>query len=205
MGTRGFITFVVDGEEKTSYQQFDSYPDGVGLTVLRFLRNDVCANPTNVHRLVNAARALRVVTEADEVTPADVEALKLWTNGNVSKRLEPGELPDWYQLTRESQGNPGEILRCGVLLDAAEFPRDSLFAEWGYVIDLDEHDLEVYVGFQTKPHNVGRFADREPLNGEPDYEHRTTVYYPVKRIAAWPLDELPTDDEFIAATTRGED
>lgn len=30
MGTRGFITFVIDGVEKTAYNHFDSYPSNWG-------------------------------------------------------------------------------------------------------------------------------------------------------------------------------
>lgn len=213
MGTRGFITFVVDGVEKTAYQQFDSYPAGLGLTVLEWLRDEVhLNNPTNRTRLWRAAHDLRVVegaerlTKATPVTPADVERLAEWTDLNVDQGrrvVESGEkLPTWYQLLRGTQGLPGEILRAGVVENAAKFPRDSLFAEWGYVIDLDDNDLEVYQGFQEEPHSVGRFAARGPVNDEPAFQHRSSVYYPCKRVAAWPLDELPTNDEFIAAAQR---
>jgi hypothetical protein len=154
--------------------------------------------------LTRAVRTLRLVREKEPVTLADVERLAPWTETYVSRRLEPGELPDWYQLTRRTQGDPAEIIACGYVLDAAEFPRDSLFAEWGYVIDLDEGDLEVYVGFQTVPHDVGRFAARGSLKDTPGYEYRSTEYFPCRRIAAWPLAELPTYVEFEAACLRGE-
>lgn len=38
MGTRGIMGFVVDGQEKLTYNHYDSYPDGLGLDVLRWLR-----------------------------------------------------------------------------------------------------------------------------------------------------------------------
>lgn len=209
MGTRGFLSFVYNGVEKTTYQQFDSYPSGVGIDVLEYLRRQLeptdedCqdATPEAVYEaalgeLKTMVERLRVVKDGvDNVTPADIAALAPWTDFNVSKRMEPDDLPEWYQLTRRAQGQPGEILASGYLCDASDFPRDSLWAEWGYVIDLDDGDLEVYKGFQTEPHDVGRFADREPMESLSG-----TVYYPVKRIAAWPLDELPTNEDFVLST-----
>ena len=39
MGTRGLVTFVTkDGVVKSAYNQYDSYPEGVGTTVLSFVR-----------------------------------------------------------------------------------------------------------------------------------------------------------------------
>lgn len=205
MGTRGFITFVVGGVEKTTYNQFDSYPEGLGISVLSTLREEILnGNPTNRLRLIQRARELRVVDESVEPSPLDIEALELWTDRYVDSRDIHGNertTPSWHQLLRHTQGSIDDILAAGYMLDAADFPRDSLFAEWGYVIDLDDEDLEVYEGFQTEPHDVGRFAARGPVNGEPGYENRVSVYQPCKRIAAWPLDELPTNAEFIAAAT----
>lgn len=222
MGTRGFITFVADGQEKTQYNQFDSYPEGVGVAVLHFLHEALMppagdlesASLVSVHEvmraeLLAAVRALRVVTEETPITVADLEALERWTDMGVGRKVKPevlealraGEkvpahehgMPQWYQLVRRAQGDPSEILCCGVILHDPTFPQDSLWAEWGYVIDLDDGDLEVYLGFQTARHDVGRFADRDPV---------TDGYFPVRRIAAWPLDELPTHDEFVAACNR---
>lgn len=201
MGTRGFITFVADGEEKTTYQQFDSYPSGVGLTVLYQLRDIIATHNEAVARLRTDVRNLRVVTEKVPPTPEQFDDLREWLDHNVNRYDENGvarETPSWYQLLRKTQGDPREILAAGYLLDASDFPADSLFAEWGYVIDLDDGDLEVYTGFQKTPHDVGRFA-KMPLHQYPS----GSMYYPVKRIAAWPLDELPTDQEFVAACQRG--
>lgn len=42
-------------------------------------------------------------------------------------------------------------------------PGRLLYAEWGYVIDLDGDGwFEVHRGMQTKPHRLGRFSDMEP-------------------------------------------
>lgn len=189
MGTRGFIGFVVDGTEKIVYNHFDSYPSGLGVEVLSWLRDEV----VEVNEVRELASALRVVTDNDIPSPEDIDRLKAYYNPGVGR---PAESPTWYQLLRETQGNPGAILEAGVIEDASGFPADSLFAEWGYVVDLDEYRFEVYEGFQQSPHTKGRFASSS---------RQHSSYYPVALVGYWPLDSLPTDAEFIATVDPVED
>lgn len=67
MSTRGFISFVIDGQEKTTYNHSDSYPDWLGVRVLAALKGE-CVTP-------DAVRALRVVTEDTPPAAADIERL----------------------------------------------------------------------------------------------------------------------------------
>ena len=88
------------------------------------------------------------------------------------------------------------MLAAGVIEDAGDFPADSLFAEWGYVIDLDGDGMfEVYEGFQKSPHDKGRFAGME----------RDGDYYPVALRARWPLANLPDEASFLEATKDGDE
>jgi hypothetical protein len=187
MGTRGFITFAVDGQNKTAYNHFDSYPDGLGVEVLRFLRD---ASHAAVRK---QAQALRVVTDKDKPTAEDVAHLQPWTDMGVGNQ----STDDWYCLLRETQGDPAAMLEAGVIEDASGFPANSLFAEWGYVIDLDgDGRFEVYEGFQHSPHNRGRFAG---MTGGSD------GYAPVALRAAWPLAQLPSEAEFLSATESSDE
>lgn len=182
MSTRGFIGFVVDGTEKITYNHFDSYPAGLGADVLNWLRK---AHHGGARRL---AAELRVVDEdSSQPTAADIEKFRGYANTRVGSQ----EIDDWYVLLRETQGNPGAILDAGVMLDGSSLPTDSLFAEWGYIVDFDTDVLEAYKGFQAAPHKGGRFADRPP-------HHGASGYYPVRLVASWPLAELPTAEDFIA-------
>lgn len=191
MGTRGITGFVVDDEEKIGYQQYDSYPDGVGLTVLQFLRD------VDHDWMLEAARNLSVVSQdIDEVTPEDIERLRPFADTLVST----GQPTEWYVLLRRTQGDPGAMLEAGVVENSAEFASDSLFCEWGYIIDLDEGVLEVYKGFQQEPHAKGRFHDRFHSPS-----HRRDSYQPIKLVASWPLNDLPSDEEFIATTDPREE
>lgn len=190
MGTRGFVGFAVDGTEKIAYNHFDSYPSGLGLAVLSWARE--IAGDLRLEDAKRHVRALRVVEADSAPTEDDVNQLRPFYNPNVGG---PSERPTWYQLLRETQGDPDTILRAGVIEDASEFPQDSLFAEWGYVVDLDELRLEVYEGFQEEPHVSGRFSTRAGRDG----------YHPVKLARYWRLDALPTNAEFITALEPTED
>lgn len=195
MSTRGFITFVIDGTEKTTYNHSDSYPDGLGVQVLKALKSE-WVTP-------DAVRALRVVTEDTPPTPADIERLSRYgwsaARHGGGADLRPGQ--QWYDLLHETQGDIPAILKAGVIEDASGFPADSLFAEWGYVIDLDSLRFEVYRGFQRSPHTAGRFAGLEPE------QHGGGIgpYYPVALVASWPLFELPDETAFLKALEKDDE
>lgn len=191
MGTRGFLGFVVDGVEKITYNHSDSYPEGLGADTLTWLS----AASKDLETLRAQASAMRVVTRDEEPTQDDVDRLAPWTNLSVGER----STDSWYCLLRETQGNPAAMLRAGYIEDASDFPVDSLFAEWGYVVDLDANTFEVYQGFQKQAHDKGRFASRRF-----DRERETT-YYPVALLASWPLDSLPTTEDFYSAVDPDRD
>jgi hypothetical protein len=186
MGTRGFIGFVIDGNEKIAYNHWDSYPGGLGVDVLEWLRKE------HAGHIRRKAAELRVVDPNSKPTAEDVERLRGYTNTNVGTQ----QLDDWYVLLRETQGNPAAMLDAGVIEDGSGFPLDSLFAEYGYLVDLDENRFEAYRGFQNAEHEKGRFAGR---SGARD------GYYPCALVASWPLDELPSNDNFEAAFGTDED
>lgn len=182
MSTRGFVGFVVDGAEKIAYNHFDSYPSALGADVLEWLTK------AHLGGAQRQASALRVVDPQSAPTAEDVERLHGYANTNVGTQ----RIDEWYVLLRETQGNPAAMLDAGVIEDAHEFPLDSLFAEWGYLVDFDARTFETYRGFQDEAHDKGRFANRTG-------EHMSNGYHPVALIASWPLDALPTKDEFMAA------
>jgi hypothetical protein len=186
MGTRGFVGFIADGTEKIAYNHFDSYPSGLGVDVLSWLRTA----GQDVEALREQVRALRVVDPNSQPTAEDIERLRPFADLGVGRQT----VDDWYSLLRDTQGKPAAMLRAGAIEDASGFPLDSLFAEWGYVIDVDAQTFEVYVGFQSAPHDKGRFASRPPYKPE---HQRSTDYYPVALVGSWPLGELPDEKTFV--------
>lgn len=67
--------------------------------------------------------------------------------------------------------------------DSQSFILDSLFCEYGYIINLDEKVLEFYEGFQTKPDINNRYG-RECLGTLSG----TNKYYPCRMVFSIPLD-----------------
>ena len=182
MGTRGAFGFHVNGVDKVGYNQFDSYPSGKGVEVLAFLRKTL-ESPSVEAGVKALAADLKVVSGKKKPTPAQRNALKKWSNTDVST----GKLVEWYVLLRETHGDLAKTLACGYIEDHKSFLTDSLFCEWGWVINFDTRTLEVYSGFQKGP-NKGRFAATKPNDGG---------YYPVGLVAEFPFDALPGDDEFV--------
>ena len=215
MGTRGFVGFCAEGNETIVYNQFDSYPSGIGLDVLEFARTVNTWEVSDPWEVVKN-QAARLIHVSDDVPPTEEDVITLapWTNLNVSTR----STDDWYCLTRETHGNPGAILACGYADHAPEWPYDSLFCEWGYLLDLDFYKLEVYQGFQTQNHTEGRFGQRHSValdihnEGTENYladlvpvKLFQNEYRPVKLIASYPVTELPTREEFLALEKQEED
>lgn len=183
MSTRGIIGVVIDGVEKITYNHSDSYPTWLGVHTLKWLRD------ADLQAVADQARALRVVSEDEKPTAEDIAALAPWTNLSVST----GKTDEWYCLLRGSQGILAEILACGYLEDGVSFAADSLFCEWGYVLDLDRAVFQVYQGFQHAPHDKGRFAGTKVKTSATG-----DTYYPIALIAEWSLERLPSEEEMAA-------
>lgn len=178
MGTRHLIAVQLDGQYRIAqYGQWDGYPSGQGDTVLKFLES--WERPLFEDKL----RA------ASFLTDEDVAAL--------NKRIKEEKIDDWTRRWPELCRDAGaEILRLveksefGIKLkNSIGFAAESLFCEYGYVIDLDTNKLEVFKGFQKDalPEN-DRFAKAVP----DDTTYKAEGYFPIRMVASYPLDKLPT-------------
>jgi len=178
MGTRGALGVRLDGKDKVTYQQFDSYYSGVGQDTVDTLKEILADAKKGLPWLVKKAQSLKLVTEEKAPTAKQIEKLIKYHNSDVST----GEKTEWYSLLRDTQGKIGEILECGFAIDNSDFLKESLWCEYAYIVNLDTNELEVYEGFQ-KQVGVGRYAKLERPEGED--------YHPVTLKATFPLDNLP--------------
>jgi hypothetical protein len=210
VGTRGAFGVIIGEQEKIGYNQFDSYPQGFGIENLRWLRE------ADLIEVRQRAEAVQVVDNDRKPTPDEVAALQQVTDLGVSEQ----STDDWYCLTRHTHGSIEAMLECGFILDSHTFPLDGLFCEWAYIVDLDRNVFEVYEGFQTSLPTKGRWAGRPTAeedavnyeehlkwcaeNGRDPWQHEVSEYKAVTLIASWPLDALPSDEEFLAQTQETE-
>lgn len=177
MGTRNLTYVKIDKTPKVAqYGQWDGYPSGRGIEILKFLRDQM-----NRPKMEERLRALSWI-DGDEVyenpeyknayqfdRDCGSDILELIQNGSLSKR---GETKYWI---------------VDKLINVSSFAADSLFCEWAYVVDFDENTFEIYRGFVKEPHTGERFSDMEGQDG----------YYPVKLRKTYDLNSLPSNEEFL--------
>lgn len=187
MGTRGCYGFRINASDKVTYNHFDSYPEGLGVTVVEFIRN------TSDDEMKEIAKKIELVSECNLPTPEQITICK--EAGLVNLDVNSGKEEDWYCLMREAQGDLSVYKKIPYMTDSKDFLADSLYCEWAYIINLDESVLEVYRGFNRNPVSTGRYA---PLIGS----KVSNQYYGVVLVCQIPLEQIRTisNDEFVKLT-----
>lgn len=177
MGTRGVVGFRVDKVDKITYNHFDSYPEELGRKVIQFLDS----HGRSIRKLKKLARNIKMVNEQDKPTFEQEVFCGKYLDYSVSEQSDD----DWYCLLRGAQGSLQAYCDVGYMVDSVYFIKDSLFCEYGYVINLDEKTLEFYVGFQTEPDRSrkNRYKTREPQDNSGKYWH-------CKLLARFPLESV---------------
>lgn len=179
MGTRGAYGFRIDGQDKITYNHFDSYPGVLGRDIVNHI--NTALDDWGKEVILERARSIELVEKDSTPSEDQIENLSKYADTRVST----GQLDEWYVLLRDMQGKLYDHLQAGLMIDGHDFMASSLFCEWAYIVNLDENTLEVYRGFQKEPHDLGRYSDMETDPGS-DYE-------PVALVADFPLWELDED------------
>ena len=182
MSTRGVVGFRYKRKDLLAYNHSDSYPSYLGNKVVHDLHDLL---QKGLKPLIRQVEALTIVTEEtprpDEKTQ---RRLRKYGNSGVGNSDEY-----WYRALRETQGDIKAILQSRFLLDSAATILDSLYCEWGYIVNLDDETLEIYKGGQTKPSRLGRYAKLRPSNG----------YYPCALVQVFEWTEIMNDVEAVCA------
>lgn len=142
MSTRGLIGFAFDGKRLFTYNHSDSYPDWLGLRMLRFART--LTDPNVAAATLAGLRSLTEVNELESPTPEQRAALGDRYHANVST----GQ--DWYAVLRETQGDPAAIITSGYIASIGRGP-ETFGGSWtdiafSYEVNLDERWLRCYQG-----------------------------------------------------------
>lgn len=193
MGTRNLVAVKFEGEYRIAqYGQWDGYPSGQGITVLKFLRSQM-----REQFLTNLLGCRWGTDEEIKATWKECGADDSgWAGVDVSKR----HTDRYPELGRDTGAGILKLVqeRPCMLQNSISFASESLFCEWAYVIDFDAMTLEVFKGFNHAPLPPGeRFSDA-PI--DPDNARRgvDSQYYPVKLVKAYDLNQpLPTPHAFV--------
>lgn len=182
MGTRHLIAAKVNGEYKLAqYGQWDGHPDGQGVDVLFFLRQN------SLEKLKSK------LIQCREISDESIAAI------HAQFGSEPGQ-KSWEKFAdlypQHSRDTGAKIL--GLIYDSIDgadlklninFAGDSLMCEWAYVIEFDANTFEVFKGF-----------NEIPLEKEERFYHIPCPRAKYKQVRLWlkySLDDLPTIDKFI--------
>lgn len=181
MGTSSITCIKIGGEYKIAQLGvMDGYPSGHGIQMLAFLRDTIMKDQKNIIRF----------------------QYSLNTRCSLTKDYKQDNIPDYGEdlLIRIFTALPLENLS---FENSFSFAYDSLFCEWGYVIDFDTWRFEVYAGWNKYPlDETERFYLQEdelrelfPLRGTD--ESITEFYYPIRLVMKYDLDKLPSAAEFL--------
>ena len=173
MGTRGLYGFRKNEQDKTSYNHFDSYPEGLGADVLKFIRNHSIEEMNEFYD--------RIIMVDQRSNPTDKQKENCIKSGLVNLSVSNQSENDWYCLLRNLQGELEKLYECEFhyMIDDSDFIKDSLFCEYAYIINLDTNVLEFYKGFQDVPQDGNRYGIE-----------KTDGYYPCKLEAEIPIDQI---------------
>jgi hypothetical protein len=196
MGTRNLTVLVSEGEIKIAqYGQWDGYPDYMGINILKFLRE------IDVEIMKKQAKNVFFIDE-DKQSEIDLYLKEIGsTNGYLNK--EQSDLYyEKYKFLDRSIGSDilemvynEEFNKPMLLNNSITFSGDSLFCEWAYVIDLDKNLFEVYEGFNKNELNENNRFFKYTIENE--------EYHPIKLKKEFPLNVLPSDEEFLTYFKEG--
>lgn len=222
MGTRN-LTMVIDkkGELKIAqYGQWDGYPSGVGASVLEFAKDKTSLNTLELvldkvkfFNTENADENIKAFIEEyskrepnynyetnERQEDTRTEQNLFWFTNFISRDIGAYILRNIVKLYTKKDFNnlPKEFNNNIYLKDSSNFGKDSLMCEWAYCINLQTNKLECFQGFnQDKSKEHERFTtNQEEVDKRFDYTNER--YYGIALIKEYDLDNLPTEEEFVA-------
>lgn len=192
MSTRGFYGFVKNGEVKGTYNHSDSYPEWLGNNVVDYLKKKSLKD-------LNALFDKIVMVENGSKPTTYYKKKYLKFSGCEDIK----NIGDWYDLLRNAQGD-FEAFDDGLkhMEDGTTFPKDSLFCEWGYLINLTTGKLEILRGFNTSlecQHSLFEWSKKEVREAKKKREEAikkggyvpNSEYYGVSLLESFDIDKIP--------------
>ncbi len=95
MGTRGAYGYRIDGEDKVTYNHYDSYPDELGSNIIGY------ASQMELEKMREVAKSIVLVNGNEDVEKKLIERYKSYADLGVAD----GTYKSWYCLLRNTQGD----------------------------------------------------------------------------------------------------
>lgn len=183
MGTRGIYGLRKNKKDKTSYNHYDSYPSCLGEQMFGYIKKHSIEEMNDLYDRLMLVDENKKISELTEEEKNGLEILFSYDDKN--------ELidEDMYSLLRNFQGdleNYDRYHTVNIMCDSKDFIKNSLFCEYGYIINLDTNELEVFEGFQKKSQKTNRYGC-ENYRG----------YYPCKIIKRIKIDDIHNSDKTL--------
>jgi hypothetical protein len=181
MGTRGAIGWITpQNAVVASYNHYDSYPTGLGA--------DLQAQLRELGRLPTITELSEIRIVQGDVAPTAEEKV------TYAHLMDPnlGDRNEWYTSLRRQQGRIDLILESKIMSDGSDFPRDSLFCEWAYLVDTrpEESQMVILKGFNTTPDGVPDYLTPLPDENEGKRPSGTDYYFPCREVWRGSLEEF---------------
>jgi hypothetical protein len=199
MGTRNLTMVVYKNQTKVAqYGQWDGYLAGQGVTILEFLKKINNKNIVSRWEDSQTDNNIRLLTYYDIEKFKQKIAMLKWLTSEQADDIEryANIHNDWQKkypyLSRDTGGKLLEMIYESNdilgLTNSESFAGDSLFCEWGYVVDLDKNVFEVYKGF-----NKEKLTEKDRFYGL----FSNNSYHPIKIAKSYSLFDLPTNENFL--------
>jgi hypothetical protein len=180
MGTRNSTLVKIEGEYRIAqYCQLDGRPEHLGVSLFNLLKD---VDQELLKKKIFTVKSIPYESVKEKWIECGGDGSG-WVTPTVSEIFKS----KYPHLHRDCNG--ADVLYLimkdktkEVCLDV-DFPKDSLFCEWCYVIDFDKGTFEVLKGF-----NREKLNEDERFYEEPNPE---SVYYPVKLLKEFNLSNLP--------------
>ena len=154
MGTRGIYGYRKNKQDKLMYNHYDSYPEGLGQNMLEYIK-------------MYSNKEINDICDSIKFVENDKNfQIQQEMKGKIQSR----------EVYLSSFHKDSTIL----MPEDNGFIKDSLFCEWGYIVNLDTECLEVWRGFQIVSQKGNRYGRKKNSDG----------YYPCRLMAEIPFDDL---------------
>lgn len=138
MGTRGTFGYRKNKQDKLMYNHWDSYPDGLGQRMLEYIK-------------MYSTKEINDTYDNIKIVEADNDD-KYWKiSAEMERKIHSRDV-----FLSSFHEDPTLLIP-----EDNNFIKDSLFCEWGYIVNLDTECLEVWEGFQKKLKKVIDMEERK--------------------------------------------